>query len=212
MKLVYLSLGSVPLTNMLMAGYHPWHSLREGGRKHRTKIPSRMCLQWETTSDGPASALNFLLSAALLLAVSPPLQGGPSWPELCGPVYRLPSAAHPVLAPVAEQGTGSYRVRPGEFKFKSLQVQSHPGPTFFALQQDGRRNTRKPCVTSTTLRCSRRLLFLLREFAALLQQYLPKPNPKLQQLQAGPKGTCPVTNVAKLSHWHLGLGKSLTKT
>lgn len=83
---------------------------------------------------------------------------------------------------------------------------------FFASQQDGRRNTRKPCVTSTALRCSCRLLFLLREFAALLQQYLPKPNPKLQQLQAGPKGTCPVTNAAKLNPWHLGLGKSLTKT
>ena len=61
---------------------------------------------------------------------------------------------------------------------------------------------RKPCVTSKALRCSHHLLFLLGGFAALLQQYLPKPDPKLQQPQADPKGMCPVTNVAKLNHWH----------
>lgn len=71
---------------------------------------------------------------------------------------------------------------------------------------------RKPRVTGTALHCSHRLLFLLGRFAALLQQDLPKPEPKLQQLQADPKGMCPETNVAKLNHWHSGLGKSLAQT
>lgn len=162
--------------------------------------------------DGAHFCSEFPAICTLLLNVSPLLQGGPSWPELSGigPSVQPPSPAHLMLGLVVMQGTEWCRIRSGEFKFKSLQKQSHLSPKF--LPQSEKVGEMWESHVSLPQLFTVATAFSSFSRGLQLQQYLPKPGFKLQQPQADPKGTCPVTNIAQLNHWHLGLGKPLTKT
>lgn len=133
---VYLSLRSLLLTNLLItAGYHPVLSLRQGEKTPDQVPPRHLWLQWDKTRDGAHFCSEFPAICTLLLRVSPLLQGGPSWSELsCDPVY-----SHQVLhtwcwGQWLSRGQGN-AVRPGEFKFRLLQKQSHPGPTLLPRRE-----------------------------------------------------------------------------